>query len=300
MMKKIDYIIEQIGNKNPLHCKKLKKSLNQFDDEYGQRADCFLDKYSRVLANNNQTLDFAIECYLKMLADFNYEAIRFVETGEYSNKSFKDVNEKIYANPEIMEYHMHGLLLSQFLWAHHYKIFLFFQDIIKSNKIKITNYLEIGAGHGLYVSEAVAILGEEIEYTVVDISETSIELAKKMINKSSIKYIQTDALVYSPCQKYNFIAMGEVLEHVEEPAELLKKVFSLLNEEGKLFITVPANAPAIDHIYLFRNADEIRTVIKDVGFKIDSDINVYAEDVSREVAERFKVPLMYAGVLSKK
>lgn len=296
----MDYIVEQIRSKNELHSKKIIKNLSKFDDAYFTRANDFMKRYEKLLQNDNQTLDYSIDCYLQMIADVNYESVQFFQTGEYTSKSFNEVNQRVYNNPEVMEYYMHGLLLSQFLWSHHYDILIYFNKIINENSHAVNHYLEVGGGHGLYISEAINIIGDKAHYDLVDISKSSIEIAKKMIANDKVNYILTDVFEYFPAYKYDFITMGEVLEHVEDPVNLLKKLHSLLSDGGKLFITTPTNAPAIDHIYLFKNADDIRKVISEAGFNILDERCIYSEDMPAEKAEKYKVSMMYAGLLAKK
>ncbi len=296
----MNYVVEQISSKNQLHSKKITKNLGKFDDAYFTRANNFLKRYVKLLENEGKTLDYAIDCYLQMIADVNYESVQFLQTGEYTSKSFEEVNKRVYDNPAIMEYYMHALVMSQFLWTHHYDILLYFNKVISDNSKNISRYLEVGGGHGLYISEAIGIIGEMAHYDLVDISKSSIEIAKKMISNDKVNYMLTDVFEYFPENKYDFITMGEVLEHVEDPVNLLKKLHSLLSDNGKLFITTPTNAPAIDHIYLFRNADDIRKVISDAGFNVEDELCVYSEDMPAEKAEKFKVSMMYAGLLVKK
>jgi len=295
----IEYIVERISSENILHGKKLKNNLKKFDEAYFHSAAIFLKKYESLLQDENKTIDYAIDCYLQMLADVNYESVQFVRTGEYSSKSFDEVNRRVYENPDVMQYYMHGLLLSQFLWPHHYNILLFFRKTIGANR-HIRNYLEIGGGHGLYISEAISIIGENAKFDLVDISQSSIDIAGKMIGNDHVSFILSDVYDYNPALNYDFITMGEVLEHVEDPVKLLKKLYTLLSDDGKLFITTPTNAPAIDHIHLFRNAGEIREVIAAAGFEIENESCIYSEDMPAELAEKYKVSMMYAGVLIKR
>ncbi len=295
----LNYIIDKISAANALHGKKLKKNIASFDSSYYERVNAFLSKYELMLQKNDKTIDFAIDCYLQMLADVNYETVQFVRTGRYSSHSFEDVRKKVYSNPEVMTYYMHGLMLSQFLWAHHYKILEAFIENLSRHHSNINNYLEIGGGHGLYLSEAIRILGPDKDYTLIDISPSSIEMTKEWLGNTNVNYLIQDVFDYNPKNKFDFISMGEVLEHVENPKALLIKVSSLLTENGYLWITTPTNAPAIDHIYLFRNTNDIHQVITEAGFDIIEKTTAYAEDVSDEVAEKFKVSMMYAALLKK-
>ncbi len=300
MESKLEYIVARISSQNPLHSKKIKKNIKKFDDEYFSRANAFLNKYVVLLEENDQTFDYAIDCYLQMIADVYFESVQFMKTGKYTSTSFEEVNQRVYNDPKVMEYYMHGLVLSQFLWSHHYDILLYFNKTISNNSGQIKNYLEIGGGHGLYISEAIDIIGDQANYDLVDISPSSLEISKKMIGNKKVNYNLTDVFEYFPEKKYDFITMGEVLEHVENPVKLLQKLHELLDDNGKAFITTPTNAPAIDHIYLFKNAEEIRAVIDAAGFKIDKEECIYSEKLPEELLEKYKISMMYIGVLSKK
>jgi 2-polyprenyl-3-methyl-5-hydroxy-6-metoxy-1,4-benzoquinol methylase len=295
----LEEVISKIEILEPRHGKKLRKNIKTLDLNYFTMVNSFIPKYKEFLKDVNKTLDFGIESYLRMSSDVMYEQIRFTETGKYSNSSFEEVNKIVYSNPEVMEYYMHGLLLSQILWTHHYKMFSFFTKYLPDYKNKIKNYLEVGGGHGLFISEAIKILNQNTGFDLVDISSGSINIAKKFIQNDKVNYILSDILKYKTDKKYDFITMGEVLEHVEEPLKLLNRLIELLDNKGHIYITVPANGPTIDHIYLFRNADEIRELLKNAGLKVVKEVSIYAEDVSQELAEELKITLMYGAFLEK-
>ncbi len=300
MNETISYICQVIDHSNPLHSKKIKKNFAEFDDQYYNYASPFLKKYIEYLTQEGRTIDYGIDCYLKMIADMNIESVEFARSGKYSSSTFEEVNQRVYANPETMEYYMHGLLMSQFLWKHHYKIFNYFIETLPQYSQGVSSYLEIGAGHGLYLSKALEIFDKETNFTVVDISQTSIDLAKKFNNNERISFFLKDVFDYEEGQKFDFICMGEVLEHVEDPLKLLKVLNKLVKSDGTVFVTTPTNAPAIDHIYLFNNVKEIQDLIKLAGFEIDSEAYYLSEDVSPEKAAKFKVTILYGAFLKKK
>ena len=95
---------------------------------------------------------------------------------------------------------------------------------------------------------------------------------------------------------YDFITMGEVLEHVEQPRDLLLRVHSLLSPEGRAYITTPANAPTRDHIYLFNSAAEIRDMLNSAGLTIEREVTQFASDLP---PKKLKMPLMFAAFVKK-
>lgn len=299
MKPKLDYIIEQIAVLNPLHGKRLKKNRKRADEAYCSRAQAFLLRYEELLKDEDRGIDYAIGCYLQMIADVTYESMQFKTTGEYTSTSFAEVNKRVYANPGVMEYYMHGLLLSQFLWPHHYDILLYFSSLVSKYKSGIGRYLEVGGGHGLYISEALSIVGDQAAFQMVDISRSSLDMAKRMVASEQVSYLHSDIFEFFPPVKYDFITMGEVMEHVENPLKLLAKLHSLLADDGRVLVTTPTNAPAIDHIYLFRNADEIRDVISQAGFRVCEERCIWSEDLPVEIMEQMKISMMYVGLLMK-
>jgi len=301
-MKLLNEIIESVAEKNSRHGKKLNKVFNSLDETYQIKAEAFFERYKTFAEKEGKDLNYGIDCYLKMIGVMMHEQVEFLRTGEYSCKSFEDANIAVYNNPNVMEYYMHGLLLSQFLWKHHYKLHEYFEETMQKLKAsgKIKNYLEIGGGHGLGISQSIKILGHDTGFTCVDISKSSLEIAKSFVEDDKVKYVHSDVFEYEPSQKFDMISMGEVLEHVEDPVALLKRLGYLLNDDGLAFITTPTNSPAIDHIYLFRNKNEIIDVINKAGFEVIDEYTIYSEDVSEKKAIKFKVPMMYAGLIKKK
>jgi 2-polyprenyl-3-methyl-5-hydroxy-6-metoxy-1,4-benzoquinol methylase len=293
-------IIDLIEQKNAIHAKKIRKNLLGVDDLFHEKSDKFLTKYKSLINAQGQDLNYSIDCYLNMVHDMMYEQIRFMESGTYSCSSSEEANERVYSNPDVMEYYMHGLLISQFLFKHHYQMFEFFLEKFQENCSNVKSYLEVGAGHGLFLDEAISMMSDEAKIDVVDISQTSIDLTKLFIDDKKVQYKVSDIFNYEENVLYDFITMGEVLEHVEDPARLLGKLRTLLKNDGRVFITVPANSPVIDHIYLFRNAKEIQELIEKCGFFIVDEHSIYVEDVSKKKAEKFKVTMMYGALLKKR
>jgi len=299
-MSKFKNLLQRVSEIDPLHGKKVKSDLAGFDELFYTKADLFLDRFESYLNDKGNSFEYGIDCYFKMIADVRSETKHFVRTGEYTSKSFEEVNQRVYNNPAVMEYYMNGLLLSQFLWAHHYTILNYFTDNLATHAGNVAHYLEMGGGHGLYISEAIRLLNKEVKFDLIDISPSSIEASRTLINNSSVQYILSDIFNVSKAASYDFITMGEVMEHVEDPVALLKKLGELLKDKGRMFITTPTNAPAIDHIYLFKNAEDIRSVIDQAGFTVLDELCVYSEKVTKERAEKFKIAMMYAAFIEKK
>ncbi|MHC1775968.1 MAG: class I SAM-dependent methyltransferase [Lentimicrobium sp.] len=269
-------------------------------EEHALKADLFFSQYDSFLAKKKLNLDFGIDCYLQMLDDIALERNSFIRNGQYSSCSFDEVEKRVYGNPEVMNYHMHGLVLAQFLWFEQFERFSFFSANLKKYATKTKNYLEIGGGHGLYIFEALKLLPEAGKFDLVDVSRSSIDLASGIIDNDKVNYHLKNIFDFSTDGSYDFVTMGEVLEHVEDPLVLLRKIGELIGNTGVSFISTPINSPMIDHIYLFNDEQEIRELLNTAGLEVVDEMKVISEHVSENYARKFKVPIMFAAIVKLK
>jgi 2-polyprenyl-3-methyl-5-hydroxy-6-metoxy-1,4-benzoquinol methylase len=102
-----------------------------------------------------------------------------------------------------------------------------------------------------------------------------------------------------PIEKYDFITMGEVLEHVEDPLTILQSLKRLMHQDSRLFITTCANSPALDHVYHFTCIDDIRNLLKQAGYHIVTEVIAPSEDKSPDFIVKHKLAVSYAAILKR-
>lgn len=75
----------------------------------------------------------------------------------------------------------------------------------------------------------------------VDINQKAIELAKKRLTKAFVADLNKEKELQKlfDNQKFDFIVLVEVLEHLVNPEKLLTEIKKLLNKDGKIIISVP-------------------------------------------------------------
>jgi ubiquinone/menaquinone biosynthesis C-methylase UbiE len=287
--------LRRIDDCEPKYARKLETDLARMDSVFFERAERFLGSFERFLAAKGKALDHGIDCHLKLRTAMIQERADFLRSGRYASSSFAEVERRVYANPEIMEYHMYGLVFSQFLWKDQYARLEFFCNGLPQYRSHIDSYLELGGGHAMYISSAAEILRPDTHFELIDISATSMELARAMSPNDRIRYHLCDVYDFPADRKYDFVVAGELLEHLEEPRKLLARIRAMLTPRGRAFLTTPVNAPTVDHIYLFNHAREIREMFRSEGFLIESETTRYAEDVTAAQAEKLKIPQMFAA-----
>lgn len=107
---------------------------------------------------------------------------------------------------------------------------------------KAGNLLELGSFKGDFTKRIIPFF-EDI--TCVEASSQALEIAKNELG-SQLTYINALFETVSLPAKYDNILLTHVLEHVDDPIALLKRINSeWLSEQGRLFLVCPnANAPS--------------------------------------------------------
>jgi len=294
-------IVDLVSAQNPLQRKRIKAFMTRPDTEYLSFAEDLSGKLNHTLLRSDQQRVEAARSYNQMCMDMLREQIRFRKTGSYPRGNARDAKEQIYDQPEIMRSYIVGLLLSYLFWPNHYRIFRFFREHLKN--LRVRNCLEVGAGHGLFTAEVMRH-SPGLDITVVDISEASIGLAREMLatfqlDPAAVRFITGDFLAASlPDKGFDFIVMGEVLEHVNDAPAFLKRARQVIEPGGTAFLSTCTNCPATDHVYHFQAVCQIRDTIRDAGFTIIEDLPLPAEDVPEERWEEELVTVNYCAILT--
>jgi len=270
-----------------------------FNYELGER----LCKTALEISSNNW------EEYLKRVDEVTKESYNFLKlqvklekTGKYLYSSFKEVQEKAYSELDGPDY-MWGLYFSQIFWNTHHRFTNFFLKDFANSQKNTGTFLEIPCGTGFFLCEF--LLKNPEWYGVgIDIGETAVAFSKMLlktnkIQQKSFNVIREDFLQFQETEKFDILICGEFLEHVEDPLGVLKKLNRLLKNEGKLFLTTAVWTAHTDHIYLYKNAEEVRNQIIKAGFQIEKELVQAIFEKDEHDPEKSKIPVSYAAILSK-
>lgn len=290
-----DAILEQ----NPMHRSFMNAALAHVTpEELGH-----LERYLDFCRQRGLTNDYLADCYLTIVGDTLREQIYFQKHKKYRYSSFAEVANNIYFNDEYMSFYMYGLAITSFLWPNHLALFRFFRDMLP--KDKKGKYLEIGPGHGYFLLTAMQRGGYD-SFTGVDISETSVAQTRALLEHFGDRKKKFDLLCMDfldsklPEDGFDAVVMGEVLEHVEQPDLFLKQIARLAKKDAYIFVTTCINAPAVDHIYLFRDTQQLEKLFGDCGLKIKSQLIRPYEGKTLEESMQQLLAVNVAYVLEKK
>jgi 2-polyprenyl-3-methyl-5-hydroxy-6-metoxy-1,4-benzoquinol methylase len=199
------------------------------------------------------------------------EELFFRRNGKYRLSSFAEALETIYANRPYMTRYVNGILASQLWWANHTDTMRYFRDVFIAGAPADFSHLEVGPGHGLFLSLA-ASSPKCRSVEGWDVSDASLAGTKETLEKmgfdSSRIVLRKVDIRDAPAAAFDSITFSEVLEHLEEPLSALQSLHRLLKPGGRIFVNAPVNSPAPDHIFLFRTPEEVVEMVTAAGFTV--------------------------------
>ncbi len=291
----LDEMLQQITKKDKLHSKRIEANIHFVKDSFPEEFAELLGLVYHYYESSGNKVDATkiADDYLKMVNDYRVDGLYFYKHGKYRCENQQMAFEKVYSNSEIMSYYMNALLVSQILWKHHFNIYIYFQKQLKKvlnveAKLKV---LDVGPGHGFFSYLIKKNFESYEKMDLVDISETSLIMTKKIIGyeKNKINYFNKDIFLFDETSKYDFIVLGEILEHLDKPKEILIKLSHLLTDNGIVWITTPTNSPAIDHVFLFQSRKEVLELVESSGLEVIDSQSFIAEDVDEKTADEKRI-----------
>jgi 2-polyprenyl-3-methyl-5-hydroxy-6-metoxy-1,4-benzoquinol methylase len=254
--------------------------------------------YITYLLGHND-LEFLAACYLTILDDTIRAQIDFMREKRYPFSRFAEVAHSIYFNKDYMTRYMIGLALTEFVWPNHIQIRRFFERTFPEQAGGA--YLEVGPGHGSFLVYAMK-KGALEHFVGIDISAASIALTEDVVRRlvperrGQLELRECNFLAeHDLAGPFDVLVMGEVLEHVEQPQLFLRRLKELAGSDPHIFVTTCINAPAIDHIYLFRNESDILELISAAGLSVRDRLVIPhpGQTLKRCVAEDLPINVAY-------
>ena len=199
----------------------------------------------------------------------------FERERKYKSKTHEQASGEVYFNERhMMDEYLPGLLLSHFLWPHHFRQLQFFESafIQAMRAAGARSFLEVGTGTGLYSGLLMRKL-PDISGIGFDISPSSKEFTEMHMQalgvgnryQVELRDVTTDQVEH----RSDWLVCVEVLEHLDDPVAFLRGLRHNMSTGAKAFITAAINAAHEDHIYLYRNSEEVLTHFYEAGFTLE-------------------------------
>ena len=254
-----------------------------------EKSDRDVDRYRR-----------ALDDFIALSEEFVRLQFELDRTGKYPFSTFEEARREVYDNPEVMDgRYLNGLFLSEAFWSNHSKIHAYFVAQFCSANSPSGTVLEVPCGTGIFITEF-ARRNPGWDASAIDLSASAVRFSGEIARLNGglpLTISRQDIFELPRTQTYDRLICGELLEHLEAPKLLLEKLALLTDERGKIFLTTAVWAANIDHIYLFKSAQEVREMLQPF-FEIESELVLNVKDGFGP--EDPQTPINYACVLVKK
>lgn len=240
-----------------------------------------------------------------LIADYRFlcekivlpEELHFRRHNSYRLSKFEDAMRECYANAPYMTRYMNGLLVSNVVWANHAQaISSYVREYLPSLKPG-SEFLEIGPGHGLFLYFAATSPNVET-VTGWDVSPTSIAHTRNALKVLGVSRPVTLALQNlfeakpeAEGRRFDCIVMSEILEHLEDPVAALKAAMAWLKPGGEIWVNVPANSPAPDHIFLVDGPEHACDLVETAGLGVAASYAFPMTGATLEKARKRKLAI---------
>jgi SAM-dependent methyltransferase len=259
-------IVDRVRQVFPEHDRFLDRRFAGIPDGHAPFCEALADRILRIVAGR---IDEAVSNYrwtCRMMLEEEYE---FRRTGRYRHATFAQAKAAVYDDRAFMARYTDGLLLSQLLWANHAAALADYRQSFLPRLPPGAELLEVGPGHGLLLAMAAERLPGSV--TGWDVSPTSLAVTERALaamGTLSVWLREVDILDAPTSPRFDAVVASELLEHLDRPAEALARLRRLTRVGGRLFLNVPVNSPAPDHISLWRSPEEVYDLVTAAGLKI--------------------------------
>jgi 2-polyprenyl-3-methyl-5-hydroxy-6-metoxy-1,4-benzoquinol methylase len=284
----------------PEHRRYLEKSIGARDAGLMQHSELLAGMVVRLAGSMSGGLpdlcaDYRFLCEGIVLP----EELHFRRHGTYRLTKFEDALRTVYSDRGFMTRYMTGLLASDVLWINHCQGLQHYAHNFLGGLRQGSSLLEIGPGHGLllYLATRAAKVGQ---VTAWDISRASLDMAQHALDvlqaPRAARFEERnifDPSILAPENggAFDGVVLSEVLEHLETPEQAVRVLFHLCKPGGRVWINVPANSPAPDHLYLVSEPEQAKKLVSDAGFKIVDAANYPMTGATLERAVRQKLTI---------
>jgi 2-polyprenyl-3-methyl-5-hydroxy-6-metoxy-1,4-benzoquinol methylase len=242
---------------------------------------------------NQLALDYRFLCQKIVLP----EELYFRRHERYRLEKFEDALETVYSNTPFMTRYMDGLLVSDVIWINHCRCMMHYTQTFLPGLNDNAAVLEIGPGHGLllHLSDGHEHLGSMAAWDISDASLASAAHTLKTLGTArdvtfeKRNIFDTDILSDTHANSFDGVVLSEVLEHLERPGDAIDVLYHICKPEGQIWINVPANSPAPDHLYLVNEISEVVALVRKSGFEIVETLALPTSGTTLENAVKKKL-----------
>lgn len=293
----IDDISELLKSKYPVIAMSAAALEKKYGDYYKTEADIVLRSIKAVCDGLSLDLEDEIGRYQAYVNGLIAMHKQYLKTFEYpaANPVFAAQGP---CEGRMLRYNL-ALMFSIVFFIHRFEMYSYFREMFGKYAPKGGACLEIGTGAGLdagYMSDSSVV-------DTYDVNPCSKEYLDLLGAKENVRF-HAEKYDFGKSEKYDFISMVELLEHVDDPVSYLTGARGALKPNGRAFFTFAVRMPQEDHIFHYKNISEAKAQVAEAGLRVIEDFTAvssmfpFDESQRASMADNPRVPVNYCCVAS--
>lgn len=252
-------------------------------------------------ARGEQGFYDAIDAYVQFSTEVVMAQLQYERDGHYAHRSYQDCYDNLYSQRERMDSYLWGVFLTNFAWAHHFEISLFYLDRFLARLTDSKQLYELAPGHGGWGVWALSQL-PQAQLTGIDISPSSLVITQAIAKAAGVmvrsEYREKNVLELQqePTPNADACICNFLIEHLETPEKLLATMHHIVKPNGLAFLSGAITAAQIDHIYEFKHESELVVLAEQHGFRV---LETFSGNPRKTLPNAQFIPRSMALILQK-
>ena len=294
----VSQLYRAIGDVWPAHRTYLAKALGALREAELPYANAAAGLVARIAGDR---LEEYCRDYQWLCGRMTEEQLHFFRRGTYRLSSFEQARREIYDDGDFMRRYLNGLLIGRITWLDQLRMLMFYREEFLAGNPEHYRHLEVGPGHGLllyFASEdprCAQVTGMDVSRTSLDSTAEAMRQLRAWRTPDLVAHDLTAGPLTSG-ERWDSIVISEVLEHLERPDIALASLVGYLRAGGRIFVTIPVNNPMPDHIFLFRNPEEVVDLVTGSGLEIIQARHFTNVGISEDRARQKRLPIATAMI----
>lgn len=264
-------LLEYVRTRHPRALRGVMDAQARDEAAFTRLAELFLGWAEAALGE--EAIPRAVDAFVAFSNDVNFAQARYEAEGSYEHKSYEECRRSVYDDFDRMSDYLWGVYLTNFLWAHHVDLSLFFEERFLARLPRDARIVEIAPGHGGWGLWAIHSL-PGAQLSGFDISPSSLAIARQLAQAAGLAeracYSLKDVLelTAAPSPKADACICCFLVEHLEQPHRLFETIHHILAPGGIAFVTGALTAAQVDHIFEFRKESELVMLAEANGMRV--------------------------------
>lgn len=277
MTQPVEALLQYVRTRHVRSWKGLEEARAINPARFDAYANLLLGWAQRVLGD--RAIPRTVDAFIRFSFEVNLAQARYEADGRYENKSYDKCYESVYNEKDTMDDYLWGVFLTNFMWAHHMDISMFYEDRFVARLPERSHIVEIAPGHGGWGLMALHAL-PHATLEAYDISPSSVQIASSLAEASGqgarARYTLKNALDLDALEpaSADAVVCNFLIEHLEAPQKLVEIIHHLLKPGARAFLSGALTAAQVDHIFEFRHESELVHMAEKSGLRALETLSV--------------------------